>query len=240
MRGHANTAEETARMTVPDKLRYLQPVLAHLFKHWPDNRTVNVVAHGHSVPSGYFATPKVNTFESYPHLLHLELKQRFPFAVMNMICTAIGGETSESGAARFAEQVLCHRPDVLFIDYGLNDRGIGLERAHAAWSQMIEQAIARDVKVILLTPTWDKTQLPDADVEEQQELIAHAEQVRNLAHHFGVGLADSFQAYADAVELEPLQNYLSWGNHPNEQGHQLVADALAEWFPAFWMDEKNT
>ena len=106
---------------------------------------------------------------------------------MNMICTAIGGEHSETGAARFEEQVLCHRPDVLLIDYALNDRGIGLERAHAAWSQMIEQAIAKDVKVILLTPTWDKTQLPDADAREQQELIAHAEQVRSLAEHFGVG-----------------------------------------------------
>ncbi len=225
-------------MPTPDKLLYLQPVLAHLFKHWPENRTVNIVAHGHSVPSAYFATPKVNTFEAYPHLLHLALKQRFPFAVMNMICTAIGGEHAEAGAARFEEQVLCHRPDVLFIDYALNDRGIGLQRAAAAWSQMIEQALAKEVKVILLTPTWDKTQLPQADENEAQELRAHAEQVRSLAQRFSVGLADSFQAYSEAVTKQPLQNYLSWGNHPNQAGHQLVADALAEWFPAFWMDDQ--
>ena len=33
---------------------------------------------GHSVPAGYFAIPFVDTFNAYPHLLHLGLKQRFP------------------------------------------------------------------------------------------------------------------------------------------------------------------
>ncbi len=78
---------------------------------WPQNRTLNVVCHGHSVPSGYFLTPEISTFESYPHLLHVALARRFPHAVINVIVTAIGGETAEKGAARFAADVLTHRPD---------------------------------------------------------------------------------------------------------------------------------
>ncbi len=50
---------------------------------WPQNRLLNIVCHGHSVPAGYFATPVVDTFHAYPHLLHRELKHRFPFAVAN-------------------------------------------------------------------------------------------------------------------------------------------------------------
>lgn len=38
-------------------INYLSPIIDELAKRWPDNRTVNIVCHGHSVPSGYFATP---------------------------------------------------------------------------------------------------------------------------------------------------------------------------------------
>ncbi|WP_342481353.1 hypothetical protein NST07_08230 [Paenibacillus sp. FSL L8-0340] len=43
-----------------------------LKRQWPENRTLNIVCHGHSVPSGYFATPIVDTFHAYPHLLIMD------------------------------------------------------------------------------------------------------------------------------------------------------------------------
>ena len=220
-------------MPIADSLTYLSEVITELQKHWPENRSVNLVFHGHSVPSGYFATPRVDTFHAYPHLLHRILKERFPFAVMNAICTAIGGEDAQSGAARFEDEVLCYRPDVLCIDYGLNDRRAGLDIARIAWSSMIAQAVAHDIPVILLTPNWDTTQLADADATEKQKLVDHTALIRELAFHYDVGLADSFAAYEAACQSEPLQNYLSWSNHPNAAGHQLIADRLAEWFPPF-------
>lgn len=58
--------------------KYLQPVINELSKTWPDNRAVQLVFHGHTVPAGYFATPFVDTFNAYPHLLHSHLKSRFP------------------------------------------------------------------------------------------------------------------------------------------------------------------
>lgn len=83
-------------MSIADRSSYLSDVCKALRTHWPANRTVNIVFHGHSVPAGYFATPMVDSMNAYPHLLHAGLKQRFPFAVLNVIVTAIGGEHSES------------------------------------------------------------------------------------------------------------------------------------------------
>src|SRR5665213_2969528 len=121
---------------------YLVNVCEELSKPWPKNRTVNIVCHGHSVPAGYFKTPEVRTFDGYPALLHQQLCRRFPHAVINVIVTAIGGENSESGALRFEGDVLSLRPDVVTIDYALNDRGIGLRRSEKAWRTMIEMALA--------------------------------------------------------------------------------------------------
>jgi lysophospholipase L1-like esterase len=218
-------------MSTADSRYYLEPACAIMRQAWPGNRLVNVVCHGHSVPSGYFATPVVDTFNAYPHLVHVGLKARFPFAVINVIVTAIGGENSEKGAARFESEVLTHRPDVLTIDYGLNDRGLGLERADRAWRAMIEAALKAGVKVVLLTPTPDRSQLPEASGEVRKPLQAHAEAIRKLAAEYGVGLADSLVEFENECRGRSLLDYLSWSNHPNRAGHELAARALLRWFP---------
>ncbi|MFT7362192.1 MAG: acyl-CoA thioesterase-1, partial [Algoriphagus sp.] len=92
---------------------YLNDLKIEFQKKWPENRTINLVFHGHSVPAGYFKTPIVNTLESYPYLVLKELKAQYPYAVINIINTSIGGEDSKSGAQRFKSDVLIHKPDVL-------------------------------------------------------------------------------------------------------------------------------
>lgn len=71
---------------------YLDSLRAELNARWPRNRTVNLVFHGHSVPSGYFATPNVRTLDAYPHSVLEIVKRYYPYAVVNSIVTGIGGE----------------------------------------------------------------------------------------------------------------------------------------------------
>jgi acyl-CoA thioesterase I len=207
-----------------DPAVYLASVTAALQKKWPGNRRVNIICHGHSVPAGYFVTPTIDAFHAYPHLLHQRINTRFPTAVTNVIVTAVGGENAEQGAERFGREVLTHRPDVLTIDYALNDRGLGLERAKAAWERMISEATAQRIPVLLLTPTLDTSDLV--------ELRKHAAQIRALAATHSVGLIDSFAIWEAALASgTKLSALLSQSNHPNAAGHALVADALLRWFP---------
>ena len=214
---------------VAERQDYLQPFAQEAVKVWPKNRTLNVVCHGHSVPAGYFRTPRVDTFNAYPHLMHLGLNERYPNAVINVIVTAIGGEASPAGAARFEADVLPHRPDVLLIDYGLNDRGVGLQRAEAAWRSMIESALERDIPVILLSPTPALQADPN---DPNDPLNRHARQIRRLAGEYHVGLVDSLEAFNRAVaDGTDLRELMSQGVHPNRAGHDLVAERLLAWFP---------
>ena len=218
-------------MAIVHKRDYLSDLIRVLNTPYPNNPTVNIVCHGHSVPAGYFATPMVDTFNAYPHLLHKGLKHRFPFAVLNVMVTAIGGEHSEAGAGRLETDVLCHRPDVLTIDYGLNDRGLGLDKAKVAWVGMIEKAQAQGMKLILLTPTADVTQLDTARPQDKAPLGEHADQIRQLAETYGTGLVDSFAVFQAYQQSGDLMDLLSWSNHPNRKGHELVAKELLRWFP---------
>ncbi len=208
---------------------YLAGFVQEAETRWPQNRALTVVCHGHSVPAAYFKTPEVRTFDAYPHLLHVALKRRFPFAVINVIVTAIGGENSVSGAERFERDVLRYRPDIVTIDYGLNDRRIGLESSREAWNSMIEAAQSGGAKVVLLTPTADsgaKLADPNDPLNEQ------AVQIRRLAAEHGVALVDSLAAFGRAVDAGTgLDALLSQPNHPNRAGHELVAREIARLFP---------
>lgn len=207
---------------------YLSPVKKELTAAWPKNRTINLVFHGHSVPAGYWHNSEVHTLESYPHLLLGKLKEKFPHAVINVIVTAIGGENSVKGQERFEKEVLVHRPDVLFIDYALNDRSAGLEKAKEAWEKMIQAALAQNVKVILITPS------PDQRVDilaPGNPLQLHADQIKRLALTYKVGLADPFTKFQKIAKEEgSLERYMSHVNHPNKAGHALMAEELLKWF----------
>lgn len=219
-----------ARGAPADPANYLASVIGEFGREYPRNRTINVVFHGHSVPAGYFKTPVVDSLNAYPAQLQRTLRERFPHAVFNVIVTAIGGEDAVKGAARFDRDVLALRPDVVCIDYALNDRRVGLAAARTAWVSMIERAQAAGAKVILLTPTPDSR----AKLDDPNDLLVQlAAQVRQLAGDRGTGLVDSLARFrAELARGTPLDDLLSQFNHPNARGHQLVAAALAEWFPA--------
>ncbi|GAB2563987.1 SGNH/GDSL hydrolase family protein [Spirosoma aerophilum] len=222
------TASRPRPSGVADPATYLADIKTELTKEWPKNRSITLLFHGHSVPAGYFKTPVVNTLGAYPNQLLKRLKERYPMAVINVLVTAIGGEQSEQGAARFKTDVLPHKPHVLFIDYALNDRRIGLKKALQAWQTMIEQAQQAGIKVVLLTPS------PDLSVDMSKpdnELIQHTNQIRRLADTYQTGLIDSYQAFdAKRQQGDSLSRYMSQVNHPNEVGHALIVDELMKWF----------
>lgn len=209
-------------------VNYLSKLITELKKQWPDNKTINLVFHGHSVPSGYFKTPDIKTLESYPFLLLREIKKIYPYAVVNAIVTAIGGENSKTGAGRFESDVLIHKPDVIFIDYILNDRGIGLEESKKSWESMIQKALEKNIKVILLTPSPDQT----VDLLDNNTLLAKlSDQVKELAVKYNVGLVDSYELFRQIVRKgETLSDYMAQENHPNEKGHMLITTGLMEYF----------
>jgi acyl-CoA thioesterase I len=218
-----------------DSTTYLNNIKAELVKQWPKNRTINLVFHGHSVPAGYFNTPHVRTLDAYPQQVLKELKALYPYAVINCITTAIGGENSVAGEKRFEQDVLTHQPDVLFIDYALNDRYLvkndsiaSLRTSREAVEKMIKAALKKNIKVILLTPSPDQREnISDPNTRLQQ----FTDQLIELAKKYNIGLADSYAQFMKQVSSgQTLVQFMSQSNHPNEKGHALIAAEIVKYF----------
>ena len=124
-----------------DKKDYMKDMMEKLRKVWPDNESMTVVCHGHSIPCGYMADNVTRPFDAYPHLFHTALAERFPHSVINVTVTATGGENSLSGAKRFKRDVLTHRPYLVTIDYGRNDMFLTEEQMRGAWTDMTTDAV---------------------------------------------------------------------------------------------------
>ena len=205
-------------------------LLTELKKEWPKNRTIHLVFHGHSVPAGYHETPEVKPFESYPLMAMQKIQKANPHAVINAITTAIGGEDSVKGAARFERDVLSLRPDIIFIDYALNDRRQPEAEVEKAWRSMAKAAKAKGVPVVFLTPTGARGVKID-DPTEPLEIRAAI--IRKVADEEGILVADVWAAWKAELKKGTNQDsLLAQANHPNKKGHEIAARVIAGMFGA--------
>jgi len=192
---------------IPKEREYLKELDSDLRKVYPSNKTINIVCHGHSIPCGYTVSHIVKMADAYPRLLHNFLCNRYPMAVTNVIVSAIGGENSISGANRFKEDVLCHKPRLITIDYGRNDMYLNAADSRENLKKMIETALEKDINIILLTPFMD-------------------------CGEYEIGLADVRKACLDNIAKgKSLSDYLISVNHPDWEGHSLILSELKKWFP---------
>ncbi len=154
--------------------------------------------------------------------------------------------------ARFETDVLALNPDLVVIQFGLNDAAVDVWREPPATAprvsqtdyianleSMITRLKERDIFVILMTPnrmywspllleSYDHAPYNGSDPESFNQLYIdnYAAAMRELAAREQVPLIDINQAYLDSGD--PRQFLLTrCMQHPNDAGHKLVADLLA-------------
>ncbi len=165
----------------------------------------------------------------------------------------VGGNTTTMARRRFERDVLAHQPRVVVIQFGLNDAAIDVWKeppvttsrvsladyeANLRW--MIASLREHGAAPILMTTNparWTPVlkerygkppYRPDeVDGFETPALVHYNETVRKIASDLHVPLVDVRAAYDARVKTgETIDPLLLDGMHPNDRGHQLVADLL--------------
>ncbi len=164
------------------------------------------------------------------------------FAQSNRICAAnksINGDTTRQALERLQPDVLCYEPDVIYIQFGLNDCNVwktdrGLPRVSpdafvANLSEIIEKCLAYGVKHILLNTNHmtnrTHTHMPHTDIVYEtvnQEYLALIRSVQS--RYAGVIQPLDIAKYLASKQIAPDDYLLPDGIHLNAQGHQLYAE----------------
>ncbi len=170
---------------------------------------------------------------------------RFPSAAISQINAAIGGTGSELGVFRLDHDVLAHQPDLLFVEFAVNDSGAPAEQIERCMEGIVRQtwrrAPATDVCFVYtlsadMLPTLEAGWFPrSAAVME-----AVAEHYAIPSIHFGVEVARLAKAgqllFKGPLPTTPAQRSADAGKvvfspdgvHPYPAtGHVLYVEALA-------------
>ena len=68
-------------------------------------------------------------------------RSQFPKAELSEINAAIGGTGSDLGVFRLKQDVLDGKPDLLFVEFAVNDGGAPVHRIHQAMEGIVRQTI---------------------------------------------------------------------------------------------------
>lgn len=162
--------------------------------------------------------------------------------------SGVGSNTTKNARDRFARDVLAHKPRVVVIQFGLNDAAVDVWKRPPATAPrlslaeyelnlrwMVATLRQSNVKPILMTtnPTRWTAKLrelygkppyrpEDADGFDAPVLAKYNETVKKLAQELAAPLVDIHAALA-AKNPDKL---LLDGMHPNDAGHQIIAELL--------------
>jgi lysophospholipase L1-like esterase len=175
-------------------------------------------------------------------------QEQYPDAEFEEIFAAIGGTGSDLGVFRLQNDVQRHEPDLLFVEFAVNDGGAPPERIHKAMEGIVRQTWRTDPSVdICFVYTVSLPVMPDLREGNMQRSASAMEELADHygipSIHFGVKVA-ALEASGDLVIEAPKPDNLaaakpmvfsSDGVHPHaETGHRIYTETIARSWPAIW------
>lgn len=147
--------------------------------------------------------------------------------------SARSGRTSPWGLENLQERVIAKRPDLVFIEFAINDaatkHGISLAECRANLDQMVEllrQANPR-VAIVLQTmnPAWDSPSVAKNFASDRPHLAEYYQVYRDYAHTHDLPLVDNYPVWKKIMDEEPerFQQMTPDGIHPHSDASREVA-----------------
>lgn len=215
-------------------------------KPLPAAKPLTIIAFGDSTTA-----LRENIKQVYAQRLADELPKRgLPAMLVN---AGVGGNTTADAVARFDRDVIARHPDLVIVQFGLNDAAIDVwKNPHATTPRvrrdqyeknltaLVQGLKQRKIRAILMTPnpmrwTVEMKKLYgkppyDANDPDGFNLLVkdYAQTVRQIARRENVPLVDIYAIFNawGSRKGHSVDELLSDGVHPNDAGHRIVAEQL--------------
>lgn len=189
--------------------------LAAVMKKAKKGEEITVGVIGGSITQGSLASVPDNCYASK---FGEWWKNKFPDAKVNFVNAGIGGTDSYLGVHRVDEQLLAHDPDVVIVEFSVNDTDKRLNGY--SYDSLVRKILSHGTEpaVMLLFTTMDNgTSLQDTHKETGQ-----AYDLPMISYH-------------DAVYPEVKAGTLNWADispdniHPNDAGHDIIDQIVSRY-----------
>lgn len=189
--------------------------LKNLMKRAANGESLVIGFLGGSITQGSLSsTPKT----CYAYLVYEWWKKSFPNAAFSFVNGGIGGTTSHYGGARAWKDVLCYRPDIVTVDFSVNDDA----------NEFFEETYEGTLRRLLMAPSAPAVVVLNNVFYDTGK---NAQDYHNrIADHYGiphVSIKDTI--FPDVESGKIVRADITPDNlHPNDKGHSLVADEICK------------
>jgi lysophospholipase L1-like esterase len=206
-----------------------EPDFSLLDRRAKSGEPLSVVFLGGSLTWGAQATDPQKT--SYRALVAQKLAEAYPSARFTFHDAAIGGTGSQLAAFRLERDVLAYRPDLVFLDFTINDDPYAPPHPHrlAAYESLIRRlTLAGTAVVQMILPArkdLDPNEVPRPLDAKHKEIGAS----------YGLPLADAVdlarrRAWDGKTTADVLWDVPDDATHPGDAGYALYAEAARNAF----------
>jgi lysophospholipase L1-like esterase len=212
-----------APCAAPGDLARITTPLPRTAKRIAAGEGITIVALGSSSTAGAGASSPA---ASYPSRLAVELSTLFPRQKINVINRGANGEDAREMLARFDDNVLAEKPDLVLWQVGTNSvlRDQPLDPAGSLIHEGLVRLKAIGADVILIDPQFAPKVLAKADVDELVDLLAATAKKDNVSlfRRFAV------MRHWRQVARIPFETFLSSDElHMNDWSYACIAKIMA-------------
>ena len=180
-------------------------------------KAVTVAYLGGSITQGAGATDPNKT--SYRALVTTWLRTHFPKTQINEINAAVGGTGSAYGSIRVRRDVVEQKPDLVFIEFAINDAGEKEEAAKKSLEGIIRQllAVSQPPEIVMIYTTSEK----------RNAVVAWHETIASYYRLPAINLQDAVWKQIDEGKIS-FSALSKDGVHPNDDGYKLYANLVTD------------
>lgn len=180
--------------------------------------TVGVI--GGSITQGSLASTPANCYASKFNDWWVN---KFPEAKVNFVNAGIGGTNSYLGVHRVDEQLLAYDPDVVIVEFSVNDTDKVMNKY--SYDSLVRKILSHSTNpavILLFTTMEDGTSLQDIHSE-----IGSAYNLPMISYH-------------DVVYPEVAAGTLNWKDispdniHPNDAGHDIINQIVSRYLDGIY------
>ncbi len=182
-----------------------------------------------------FLGGSITEMNGYRVMVERWLQERFPETEFQFVNAGISSTCSTTGAFRLSRDVLATDPDLLFVEFAVNDdqdamhapreclRGMeGILRHARMHSPHMDVVVTHFVNPTMLE-TLQRGQTPTSSREHEA-----------VAKHYGVSTVDLAHEVATRISGGGLTWKAYGGTHPGETGNRIAAEMVADLLATAW------
>jgi lysophospholipase L1-like esterase len=211
--------------------------LGRSFHQLQKTRALTIGYFGGSITAGSGASKPAET--SYRALTTKWFRDNFPEAKITEVNAAIGGTGSDLGAFRCQKDLLDQHPDLVFVEFAVNDGGANPARIERSMEGIVRQIWranpAADIVFVYtvaksLGAIYDRGETPPSVIADEKIAAAYRIPSINMGKTLWQLVHDGKATWADL---------LPDNTHPNDRGYRIYQDQISAFLEAHRRDKNE-